>query len=69
MPIKDKISKMSDAISDMIGVPRHGEDMVDMHNRMTNDFNDQHKIEPGDKQTADTMRKKQGPGMWQGEVE
>ena len=66
---------MSNEVADMLGMPRAGETQVGLHNRMTKDFNETHKIIPGDtvvpvqSDTATKARKKQGPGFWQATVE
>ena len=35
---KGKMNDVSDEMADLMGMPRSGEDKVDMHNRMTSDF-------------------------------
>ena len=56
-------------LADIMGVPRPGEEMVDMHNRMTSDFNKNNTITPGDKpHTMKSTEKKQGAGFGMADI-
>lgn len=57
-------------LSDIMEIPRPGEETIDMHNRMTEEFNKTHKIEPGDKKiTLLEAEEKQGGGWGQAIIE